>query len=388
MKTETIEKTLRDLFEKYRIVFWYDDKKELREAFQAVSIPNVQKIEMQGNEFALKHTLIVEEPSTKFLVFQEGEKPTAEENWMLDLNYCCGELRTDKCSLVLHELGLPSSFYEVYQQHSNFFRNGNKEKLKQKLAQYHSSGEELTEQKVQMLLLSVCVKAENAKLDTILHELFSDCAKEETTKYKAIEKANLTSFLWQQIQKSYGYETTTPRIKDFVYHLFMSCFNKGIGESSDLKPDSIALLHSFRDSSKYQESFKELSNQCSKDLHFHSKLHNTSFDTLGTIDYCKDIDQLIVEELLQRTIKETISKDELQTVLENRRHSVWFSLFHPAYKALEAAVFFFHQLHTLSFSCASFANGIENYAGDWFTLDRLYRLYNTYAKELSQEELV
>jgi len=235
MKLEMMEKTLQDLFAKHRIVFWYDDKKDLREAFEALSIPDIEKVEMNDNEFAIKHLLLLEKPDQKILVYQEGEKPPAEENWMLDLMYCCGEFRTDKCSIVLHELDLNSSFSHIYSDHQMFFVNGNKEKLKQRILAYKQSGEVLTDKLLLMTMLSICCKADNARLDTILHELFSEYARDKNDAYKAIEKAKLEPFLWEQIRQYYGFDSKVPKIKDFLYHVFKSTLEKGVGKTNKIR---------------------------------------------------------------------------------------------------------------------------------------------------------
>jgi hypothetical protein len=41
-----ITQALTKLFERHRIVFWYDTKGELRSDFEAVSIPDVEKLEI------------------------------------------------------------------------------------------------------------------------------------------------------------------------------------------------------------------------------------------------------------------------------------------------------------------------------------------------------
>jgi uncharacterized protein (TIGR02687 family) len=386
MKLEMMEKTLQDLFTKHRIVFWYDDKKDLREAFEALSIPDIEKVEMNGNEFAIKHLLLLEKPDQKILVYQAGEKPPAEENWMLDLLYCCGEFRTDKCSIVLHELDLNSSFSHIYSDHQMFFVNDNKEKLKQRILAYKQSGEVLTDKLLLMTMLSICCKADNARLDTILHELFSEYAREKNDAYKAIEKAKLEPFLWEQIHQYYGFHSKVPKIKDFLYHVFKSTLEKGVGKTTDLKQDSVALLHSFRDLQKYREDFQEVSQQCCKDLQLWKLLQTLSLDQLGSLDYCMEIDQRIIEQLLDQVLKEVIPFSTIQDMMKKRQLSVWFSTFEPAYQALEAAGKFFELLHTLKFTCSSFAGGIENYSKNWYQIDLCYRQYYTFLKKVPSEE--
>lgn len=55
-----IKKALINLFEKHRIVFWYDGKKELRQDFETLDLEDVEKIELINNEFGVKYRILRE----------------------------------------------------------------------------------------------------------------------------------------------------------------------------------------------------------------------------------------------------------------------------------------------------------------------------------------
>jgi hypothetical protein len=42
----TIQPTLKRMFDRHRIIFWYDAKKELRQDFEKLDMPGVEKIEI------------------------------------------------------------------------------------------------------------------------------------------------------------------------------------------------------------------------------------------------------------------------------------------------------------------------------------------------------
>ncbi len=54
-----IEEALQRLFQKYRVVFWYDEKKELTQQFQAISLPGVEKVKVENNQFEVKHEILL-----------------------------------------------------------------------------------------------------------------------------------------------------------------------------------------------------------------------------------------------------------------------------------------------------------------------------------------
>lgn len=57
-------------FEKHRIVFWYDIKKELHKEFESLNLPNIEKIELKNNEFCVKHHILREDTERKYLLYQ------------------------------------------------------------------------------------------------------------------------------------------------------------------------------------------------------------------------------------------------------------------------------------------------------------------------------
>ena len=72
-------------FEKHRIVFWYDDKKELRSDFESLDLPGIEKIELTNNEFGVKYRILREQPNQKFLLYREGPALEPLNNWLLDV---------------------------------------------------------------------------------------------------------------------------------------------------------------------------------------------------------------------------------------------------------------------------------------------------------------
>ena len=58
MTENRIQKALTRLFERQRIVFWYDDKQEFREVFTSLEMNGIEKAEINANEFMLKHKIL------------------------------------------------------------------------------------------------------------------------------------------------------------------------------------------------------------------------------------------------------------------------------------------------------------------------------------------
>jgi hypothetical protein len=52
---DRIAQALTKLFDRHRIVFWYDAKQELRDDFEALQLPGVEKLELTNNEYGIKY---------------------------------------------------------------------------------------------------------------------------------------------------------------------------------------------------------------------------------------------------------------------------------------------------------------------------------------------
>lgn len=128
---DRIVKGLEAQFDKQRIVFWYDSAHEFRQAFEALALEGVEKIEVANTEFAVKHRVLREEPKRRFLLYWDGPRPTDIDNWLLDIELAHGVFKTDQVAIWLADLALPISFEDVVREHQEFFRSGRRlEKLK------------------------------------------------------------------------------------------------------------------------------------------------------------------------------------------------------------------------------------------------------------------
>ena len=117
-----ISEALIKLFNKHRVIFWYDEKEELTEQYKELSLDDVTKIHVQGNEFAVKHIINKQNPTGNFLLYFKGAKPANEDNWLLDLELAHQVFHTDQEAMWLQEMGLGYHLKELVTEHMEFFR--------------------------------------------------------------------------------------------------------------------------------------------------------------------------------------------------------------------------------------------------------------------------
>ena len=146
-----LAQALTRLFERHRIVFWYDEKRELRAEYDALALPGVEKIELGNNQFGVKHRVLRQEPEQRFLLYHAGPPPADLDNWLLDVELAHGRFRADQTALWLTELGLGPEFTDVVAPHAEFFQAARRrESLKALL----DAGD--TAQGIRLKMLAVC----------------------------------------------------------------------------------------------------------------------------------------------------------------------------------------------------------------------------------------
>ena len=370
---ERIAQALIKQFDRDRIIFWYDSKQELRDDFESLELDRVIKIELKNNEFAIKYRILREQPKQKFLIYHEGSQPADIDNWLLDVQLAYGQFRTDQVAMLLADLELGLEFAEVIQDHTEFFQaTKRKDSLKRSLTTNDTQG------MLRLKMLAVCASSD-PRLDAIIEQLLAEHANDQDTKIKLINRCGLDGFLWEQMQRTYGYISPETSIKDFAIQLFKYCYFQNFSNShssqisNPLSADAIVFLKRWKDSRQFAESFEKLSYGCAEFLNIEQDLHNRDLHQLIELDYFLLIDQKILNDLVHQLTARTISLSDITFTIYQRRTCHWYDRFRDAYESINFAAQFIYTLAEANLSMDSIADGIQKYSQTWFRLDQYYR---------------
>ncbi|OGR00104.1 MAG: TIGR02687 family protein [Deltaproteobacteria bacterium RIFOXYD12_FULL_50_9] len=366
---DKITQAVSKIFERHRIVFWYDKDKELRADFEALDLTDIEKIELQNNEFQIKYHILRENPKQRFLLYHEGPQPEPLNNWLLDVLLSQGEFCTDQASLYLSELELGPEFADLVRNHLEFFNA-----IKRREALKNLATKNDTHNHIRLNMMAVCAGSD-PRIDSILENLLSELASERQDKFNLLAKCGLESFLWEQLNRHYGYTSETKSILDFVIEMFKSCFGMELGKTATLSGDAVIFLRRWKDSIRHCPAFEYFSEYCADILAVEQDLLKCDFKGLQGIDYFRLIDKKIISDLVRSVANRTISAGECAMIVRNRRQSHWYKEFHHLYEAVEFAAHFIHTLNELDMRMDSLANGIDRYSGSWYRLDQLYRKF-------------
>ncbi len=388
MPENRINQALFRLFEKHRIIFWYDAKQELRADFENLELDGVEKLVIAGNEFGLKYRILREQPKQQFLLYKEGAQPEDINNWLLDVQLANGIFRTDQSAIWLSELELPNEFIGIVEQHSAFFDTHRAkvqaEKRKQSLRKLLKADDTLGV--VRLKMLAVCVNSD-ARIDNILESLLSELSRDKDGAYKFIGRCNLVDFFWQQVERYYGYRAESASIKDFSLELFKSCYAMELDTTlSDttmpINSDALVFFKRWKDSRTHQKAFETLSETCADLLNIETDLGKRDIKALIEIDYFRLIDRKVIYELVKAVEHRTQSPGDIALWCRQRRQGHWYDEFRQLYNAVDVASQFIAMMETAKFTMATPTDAVMSYTDNWFKLDQLYRQY-VYALKVS-----
>jgi len=377
-----IAQALTKLFDRHRIVFWYDVKQELRDDFEALQLPGVEKLELSNNEYGIKYKLLREQPEQKFLLYREGPQPADLDNWLLDVQLAHGEFRTDQVAIWLSELELGLEFTDVVQAHAEFFQAiKRKDALKKLLKADDTAGQ------IRLKMLAVCTGSE-PRMDAVVENLLQELADGRNEKIKLIGRCNLDSFLWEQMTRCYGYKSDEPSIRDFVIELFKSCYAMSTDGQVKLTGDAMVFLKHWKDSRQFEGGFETLSGECAEVLGIEQDLSKRDFRELIELDYFRLIDQKIISDLVRAVAARTASSGDVAIWVRQRRQGHWYREYRHLYEAVDYAAQFTHALGEAKFAMDSLADGVQRYSRFWYQLDQLYRKFTYHVRMSGQASLM
>lgn len=373
MDIEIIHKNLRKRFDHHRIVFWIDEDDDLRNEFDSVDLEGISKVEWKGPGFGLKHRMMRQEPEQYFLVYRSGVRPDDEDNWLLDVMLSHDEFAADQTALWIADIGLLGADRPLIERHSGFFNaESRRDELKSRLSQ------EKNREDLRKHMLAICMGVSEPRIDSVLERVLQDVSEDRDERYKKIERANLTDFLWSETASYYGYRNSDPSPKDFALQLFSDrlAYAMDKDQHAKLSPEICLFFDRWRKEPKYVSAFKSLSTRYETDLNAEGILSSLNPDDLKGIETFRIVDVYLLQALTREVQARRMSPERVKSFRDARRYSPWYAEeFQKAYDGLCYGADFLVLAETVQKTSHSFDEGIERYATEWWKLDFLYRKF-------------
>jgi uncharacterized protein (TIGR02687 family) len=265
---------------------------------------------------------------------------------------------------------------------------------------------------IRLKMLAVCAGSEprlDAILECLLQELMGEEPRTDTNrhetggKFRLIVRCKLEGYLWEQLKRCYGYESSEPSIHDFIIQIFKDAYfqnfdlskenTKGVNSShlvvqQRLTGDALVFLKRWKDSRQFEAGFETLSAECVDILGIEHDLDKRDFRELIELDYFRLIDQKIISDLVNSVALRTITSGDVALLVRQRRQSHWYKEYRHLYGAIDFAAQFFQALSDVNLTMGSFVEGIERYSRFWFRLDQLYRKFTYHVRLSGQATLM
>ncbi len=377
-----IQEALEKKFQDHDVIFWYDERDELKESFDALSIDNVEKYHIQGNEFEIKYKITSNTSRMKFLVYGNQPKPKPNENWLLDLELAYHIFHTDQEAIILQDLGLEFSFKELVGEHIQFFKSKDRvDKLKELLGKGDSHSD------IRYKMVAVTLNTDYVNLNTFIHAHGTAFANGNEKLQRDLERYELSDFYWTEILNKFKYKSKTPSIYDFLIEAFSDNFK--LTTKPKLSKETRLLLSLWKDTIMYREGFDKISTQIAKDLQIENVLNTLPLEKAIGDELFKLTDKKIIHDLVQRLITNEISNDTLQNLVKQREHTFWYRPhFEAFYESVSLGSQLQYQVQNLKINFKSVEDGLQQYTSKLYELDFLYRKFILNYRRSNQDTIL
>jgi uncharacterized protein (TIGR02687 family) len=362
-----IEEALSKLYSKHRIIFWYDDKEELREQFNELELKGVEKIIITNNQFYIKYLITKGKPIQQFLLYFPYKKPEKTDNWLLDLELANYVFQTNQEAMFAQELELDYGFTDLIKEHIEFFKN---KERRASLKELLGKGDE--HQAIRYKMLAVIFNTENVSLISYLQAHASAFNDGNERLDRELERYNLNTFYWKEIARKYGYKSDKPEIYDFLIEVFNNNFS--LGRKSTIAKESKILISIWKDTISYKSAYRKLSQRIADDLKVETTLGEASLDDIIQDDLFELIDKKIISDLVKMICDESISSDRLSQLVKQRENKYWYLDYEDFYACLWNGMQMISLIRKFGkIKVESFTDGINSYVQQLYKIDFYYR---------------
>lgn len=379
-----IKQSIEKLLQKHRILLWYDAEQAFTEEYEELDLADAEKLQVNGNELETKVRVLLEEPEQKFLLYLPKEKPSDQENWLLDVELAHHVYHTDQEALYLQEVGLGYHYKGWIRDHIEFFKN------KERVAEFKEiAREEDGDYHLTLKLFQIVFGTEKVSLDFYLREYADAFIKDEHESLeRELERFGLQDFFWEVVEKRYSYFQESPTIYDFLLEVFQKSFSP-LENKAEVSRETSVMLSGWKDTLSFQESFKAISSRIQNDLDIEEVLSDATIDEILDDDVFELIDQRIISELVRGVVDETIDRKRLESVMKKRESKYWYDRYRPFYSALDEA---WQLLETVgqsdSIPISNFDDGLNRYTKEWYRIDQNYRMFIEYYRDTNQNNIL
>ena len=380
-----IQKVLSEQFNKYRYIFWYDAEGVMEELATGMEIEGVKLLVLNQNPFALKYQILKgEQPERGFLIYSKDAEPDAEDNWLLDLQLEGTKFSADMASLYATECNIPLELKaRIVDEHLEFFKlQRNRTQLAAQV-QSSMSGAAIIDK-----MLAVTANTPLPTYDQLTYILADECIRGTSEIYDQLDKYGLLDTYWERTERAFGYHEGR-KIKDLVIVLFKDEL-ANVLQQGTLSNEAHIFMHDWRDSRQYGAMYKLWAEQLEKDLGIMEQIAHEPIERLVRIETFPCVDKVIAQYLWKEVKQETITTENVEAIVDERRNKLFFHVAQHTLMALLEARRLFEDVKKKmqGLSILSAEDGFKLYVNDLYIIDQHYRHFFREAKLAESHNLI
>ena len=402
MDTDQIKSGLTSLYDKgQRIVFWHDPDGEFAEMVPELDLVNVSILRLEETPtLEAKVAIELECPDTRFLIYETGDQPAPESDWLLDIRLYADQFAADRSSMILKELGLhQQSLRNHISARSKFFAS--KERMG-RIAKLIDANDDETV--IDKKIMATILRVEQPEFFTIVRALFHTIPKadldELPSAWDDFDKYAIAQSFWTQAEEHFGYTEVEPSLKNLLIRLMVTDFDQrtSSGAPKALQhlllnksnaTNAVVCMGQWRDSASRQKSFDALSAAVADAIKLDEHLSDVELDALQDVNTFLMVEKYIASRLRDRVIDtaDAVNVEAVREIASRRQDGYWAnkalaSSFNAprmalsrVYDALMAGSELFHlrNQHNEGFSYPTAKAFHDAYATDLYRFDQLYR---------------
>lgn len=379
-----IKASLESLVEKRRIVFWYDESGEMESFARDLQLPGIEVIILENNPFSVKYHILKEEmPERGYIVYSRDPHPRDEENWLLDLETEGVVFSADTVSLYASECGIAMELrHKVVEPYINFFKKADN---RQKLAALLHPGMDVKE--IIRHMISVVVGGE-PDYDRVLMQMAKEALEEETPLTDRLRDYALLPLIWKDIEINFNYKGQH-ELRDLLITLFMADLKRR-HEGEKLSNSAHIFMRDWRDHRVYGNLYEKWARQLETDLGIVKQVRDWPLKELAELDTFPCIDKIIAVKLQQEVCNETISAEQVESVIRKREHKVFAREAQNALRAVLEASRLSEKIKRImpGLHLNTPEEGIKAYTTELYEIDNSYRHFIRAAKDSEGKTMI
>lgn len=394
MELAQIEQGLAEAFARgdplrRRLVFWYDPGGEFADVLDELTVPEgVEKLRVvRSAPFGAKYRVLVEAPSTSFVLYLPFAEPRPQENWLLDMQTHATSFTADRATMLQRRLGLHDRALVSYlRSHLAFFGN------KKRVAALEAIGlsPETTEADLRLALMCATLGLKTADFGEFLRAVLAQGLEPMANdSWTELGKYFTEDEFWELVRSHLG-DLPEPRtLRELFVRLALTHADHGLkGDLPDrlarrvMNPPTkaVVLVDQWLRDQRDSASWAALSDRVAGDLGMREAASSCHPGTYGQAQSFRAFDEELIRFAIGGLVDKTAKPADVLAWIRERMPLYWYERYEPYYAALEAAARFTQAMDEhLPIEARSPDQLFNAYARALHKVDQAYRHYVTAA---------